>query len=162
MPSNNPNREGDLPASQVGSQESVKNDYQDLVGNEAAATPNMNNDPLAGALEQQSQTDTIRHAETDDTGVPAKDEAAPPGGPASRDTSAPAGAEIGAATTPMGAVAGQGGPTCPPEYPVKGEEGSMRFHIPGRKTYDQVIPTWCFENEAAALNAGYSAQEEDD
>jgi hypothetical protein len=161
MPSKNPNREGDLPASQVGSQETPREDYQDLVGNEAAATPNMNNDPLAGALQQQSQTDTMRHAETEDTGVAAEDEPTPPAGPASRDISAPAGAPIGAETTPMGAVAGRGAPTCPPEYPVKADQGTMRFHVPGRRSYDQVIPTWCFENEAAALNAGYQGEEDD-
>ena len=138
-----------------------KGNQRELVDN-AAAAPNMNVDPLAGAIEQQSQDDTIAHAETDDTGVPAKDEAARPGGPASRDTSAPAGAEIGAATTPMGAVAGKGAPTCPPDFPVKAAQDSMRFHVPGRRTYDQVIPTWCFENEGAALNAGYTAVEDDD
>jgi hypothetical protein len=162
MPSDNINREGDLPAGSTGSQEAPRTDYQDIVGNEAAATPDMNNDPLAGALDQQSQGDTLEHAVTEDTGIAAKDEPTPPGGPASRDTSAPAGAPIGGATTPMGAVAGRGAPTCPPEFPVKADQGTLRFHVPGRRTYDQVIPTWCFENEAAALNAGYSAHEDDE
>ncbi len=144
----------------------MRNDKSNPVGDstdvEAAAAPNMNVDPLAGALDQQAQDDTIAHAETEDTGVPAKDDATPPGGPGSRDTSAPAGAEIGAATTPMGAVAGKGSPTCPPDYPVKADQDSMRFHVPGRRTYDQVIPSWCFENEAAALNAGFSVSEDDE
>lgn len=162
MSNDTPRREGGPPGGSTGSQEAPKGDYQDIVGNETAASPTMNNDPLAGALEQQSQDDTLEHAATEDTGVPAMDETAGPGGPVSRNTSAPAGAEIGAATTPLGAVAGRNSPTCPPEYPIKGDQESMRFHVPGRRRYDQVIPAWCFENEAAALNAGYSAQDDDE
>lgn len=158
MSSDNPHREGGPIG---GSQEPATGKIQDLVGNEAAATPDMNADPLAGALDQQSQDDTMQRAATEDTGVAAKDDATPPGGPASRNTSAPAGAEIGGATTPLGAVAGRGAPTCPPDYPVKADQGSMRFHVPGRRSYDQVIPTWCFEDEAAALNAGYTADEDE-
>ena len=125
-------------------------------------SPNMNSDPLAGALDQQSQEDTIEHVETEDTGIAAKDDATYPGGPGSRNTSAPAGAEIGGATTPMGAVAGKGSTTCPPEFPVKADQESKRFHVPGRRSYDQVIPTWCFENEAVALNAGFAAQDDEE
>ncbi len=127
----------------------------------SSSNPNMNRDPLAGALNQQSQDDTIEHAETEDTGIAAQDDATYPGGPGSRNTSAPAGAEIGGATTPVGAVAGKGSTTCPPEFPVKADQESMRFHVPGRRAYDQVIPTWCFEDEAAALNAGYSAHDDE-
>lgn len=139
---------------QTGSQESPDVGAQGFTG---VSQPDMNRDPLAGAMGQDSlQDDTLQDATApEDTGLPAKDDAAPPAGPGSRNTSAPAGAQIGA-DSPPGAVAGNGSPTCPPDYPIKADQKSMQFHSPGGSTFNDIIPTWCFASEADALNAGYS------
>ena len=151
-----------VPATKTGSTEQADADLQDIADTTAGVSqPDMSRDPLAGSLDQASmQTDSIEDATApQDTGLPAKDDAAPSGGPGSKNTSAPAGAQIGA-DSPPGAVAGDGTATCPPDFPVKGHQESLRFHIPGRSSYDDVIPSWCFASEADALNAGYSASDE--
>lgn len=141
------------PVRQSGSEQSPDEAAQPLTG---VSQPDMNRDPLSGSLGQDSlQTDTQQEATEEDTGLPAKDDATPSGGPGSKNTSAPASAEIGA-NSPPGAVAGDGSPMCPPDYPIKGDQKSMQFHSPGGSTFNDIIPTWCFASEADALNAGYS------
>ena len=148
------------PATQRGSTDPTEADLQPGTASGGVSQPDMNRDPLAGAMGQDSmQDDTIRDASNQDTGLPAQDDAAPPGGLASKNTSSPAGSQIGA-DSPPGSVAGDGTPTCPAEFPIKGHQDSMRIHIPGQSTYDDVIPTWCFANEADALNAGYSQSDD--
>lgn len=61
----------------------------------------MNVDPLAGAIGQDSlQDDMLEDATEEDTGLPARDEAAPDAGPASKNTSTPTGREIGETDPP--------------------------------------------------------------
>lgn len=148
------------PATQRGGNEQTEEDLQPGSATGGVSQPDMNRDPLAGAMGESSmQADTLQDASEEDTGVSAKDDAAPPGGPASKNTSSPAGAQIGA-DAPPGAVAGDGTPTCPADFPIKGHQESMLLHIPGKVSYDDVVPTWCFANEADALNAGYSASDD--
>jgi hypothetical protein len=58
---------------------------------------------------------------------------------------------------PDGAVAGDGTRTCPVDYPVKGNGGSMIYHLPGTSSYDNTIPEWCFATEDSAIAAGFRA-----
>ncbi len=58
---------------------------------------------------------------------------------------------------PKGAVAGNGSRTCPAGYPIKGNGGSMIFHVPGTASYDATIPEWCFATEDDAVSAGFRA-----
>jgi hypothetical protein len=100
MPGANP-RDSDTsrnaPSSQTGSDARLEAELQDIAeSGAAAASPDMNQDPLAGALGQDSlQDDTLVDAVVDDTGLPARNDPAPAGGPGSKNTSAPAGEEIG-------------------------------------------------------------------
>jgi len=84
------------PATQRGSTEPTEGDLQPGTVTGGVSQPDMNRDPLAGAMDQNSmQDDTLQDATEEDTGLPARDDAAPPGGPASKNTSGPAGAQIG-------------------------------------------------------------------
>lgn len=56
-----------------------------------------------------------------------------------------------------GAVRGDGSHSCPAEYPIKGNAGSMIYHSPGRSSYDATIAEWCFATEEDALKAGFRA-----
>ena len=56
-----------------------------------------------------------------------------------------------------GAVPGDGSHSCPADYPIKGNAGSMIFHSPGRSSYATTIPEWCFATEEDALKAGFRA-----
>lgn len=87
----------DSPAAAPGSADQPGENLADIAGSgAAAASPDMNQDPLAGALGQDSlQTDTLEDAVEEDTGLPARNNPAPAGGPGSRNTSAPAGEPIG-------------------------------------------------------------------
>jgi hypothetical protein len=60
-------------------------------------------------------------------------------------------------SAPEGSVAGDGTRTCPAEYPIKGNGGSMIYHVPGTASYDATIPEWCFATEDDAIGAGYRA-----
>lgn len=62
----------------------------------------------------------------------------------------PAGLE---ATT--GWVKGDGSPSCPENYPIKGNANSRIYHLPGSPTYDQTIPEMCFADEDSAALLGY-------
>ncbi len=63
----------------------------------------------------------------------------------------------GADTEPQGRVAGDGTRTCPAGYPIKGNGGSMIYHVPGTSSYDATIPEWCFATEDDAISAGFRA-----
>ncbi|MDF0515040.1 hypothetical protein PX701_15510 [Agromyces sp. H3Y2-19a] len=45
--------------------------------------------------------------------------------------------------------------TCPSWAPIKGNESSMIYHMPGQRYYDATNPEVCFSTESAAVNAGY-------
>ena len=47
------------------------------------------------------------------------------------------------------------GMACPPEFPVKGNAGSMIFHVPGGGFYARTRPEDCFRSPADAQQAGY-------
>jgi hypothetical protein len=56
---------------------------------------------------------------------------------------------------PPGAIRGDGGRDCPPAYPIKGNESSMIYHMPGTGLYDLTIPELCFSSAASAEAAGF-------
>jgi hypothetical protein len=56
---------------------------------------------------------------------------------------------------PFGAVAGDGTATCPPDYPIKGNQQSLIYHEPGQSSYAATIPEFCFASGEAAEAAGY-------
>ncbi|MDO5635123.1 MAG: thermonuclease family protein, partial [Micrococcus sp.] len=64
---------------------------------------------------------------------------------------APAPAPAVGATGP---VAGSSG-VCPAGFPVKGNDNSMIYHVPGQSHYQQTNARNCFATEAAASAAGY-------
>jgi len=64
--------------------------------------------------------------------------------------------------TTTGPTAGGGsyapvGDSCPANAPIKGNESSMIYHMPGQRYYDVTVPEECFASEAAAQAAGYRA-----
>jgi large subunit ribosomal protein L17 len=62
-----------------------------------------------------------------------------------------------AATMKSGSVPGDGSHDCPPDYPVKGNQSSRLYHLPGSPNYTATIPEFCFADADAAEAAGYSA-----
>lgn len=85
----------------------------------------------------------------------------------SRRRSAPSpAADVGAAATPeplsaptteeplplwVPPVNGQ----CPPGYPVKANDNSGIFHLPGGRFYDRTVPERCYATEEGAEADGY-------
>ena len=61
-----------------------------------------------------------------------------------------------AASAHGGAVPGDGSHDCPPDYPVKGNLPTMRYHLPGQPSYGRTIPEVCFQSAEAAEAAGFS------
>jgi endonuclease YncB( thermonuclease family) len=59
-----------------------------------------------------------------------------------------------AASGPMNSVAGSGG-VCPHGYPVKGNDSSMIYHVPGQQFYKITNARHCFASTTAAAHAGY-------
>jgi trigger factor len=57
--------------------------------------------------------------------------------------------------TENGMVPGDGTGDCPEGYPIKGNAGSMIFHVEGDSTYERTIPEFCFASTDAAEAAGY-------
>ena len=53
-------------------------------------------------------------------------------------------------------VAGYGW-DCPADYPVKGNDSSMIYHVPSGRSYSDTTPEECFATEGAARAAGYRA-----
>lgn len=47
--------------------------------------------------------------------------------------------------------------SCPSGYPIKGNESSMIYHVPGGQFYSRTNPEMCFSSTAAARAAGYRA-----
>jgi hypothetical protein len=60
-----------------------------------------------------------------------------------------------ASDVPFGAIAGDGSTTCPPDYPIKGNQQSLIYHEPGQSSYAATIPEFCFASGEAAEAAGY-------
>lgn len=60
-----------------------------------------------------------------------------------------------AADAPFGAITGDGTATCPPDYPIKGNQQSLIYHEPGQSSYAATIPEFCFASREAAEAAGY-------
>ncbi len=54
-------------------------------------------------------------------------------------------------------VPGDGTANTPPGYPIKGNERSGIYHVPGGFAYDRTIATICFRTVEAAEAAGYRA-----
>jgi hypothetical protein len=65
-------------------------------------------------------------------------------------------AAANAGSVPPGAIRGDGGHDCPPAYPIKGNQSSMLYHLPGSPTYQSTIPEFCFSSIEAASAAGFS------
>ena len=61
-----------------------------------------------------------------------------------------------AASAHGGAVPGDGTQSCPPNYPVKGNMPSLRYHLPRSPSYNRTIPEVCFQTAAAAEAAGFT------
>ncbi|MFF2276662.1 hypothetical protein [Agromyces sp. NPDC058126] len=45
--------------------------------------------------------------------------------------------------------------TCPSWAPIKGNQSSMIYHMPGQRYYNATNPEMCFSTERAAVSAGY-------
>lgn len=44
---------------------------------------------------------------------------------------------------------------CPEGYPIKGNDNSGIFHVPGGRFYDRTVPERCYATAADALADGY-------
>jgi hypothetical protein len=44
---------------------------------------------------------------------------------------------------------------CPASHPVKGNAGSMIFHVPGGMSYERTVPERCYATEADAEADGF-------
>lgn len=60
-----------------------------------------------------------------------------------------------AVDVPFGAIIGDGTATCPPDYPIKGNQQSLIYHEPGQSSYAATIPEFCFASGNAAEAAGF-------
>ena len=60
-----------------------------------------------------------------------------------------------AVEAPFGAITGDGSATCPPDYPIKGNQQSLIYHEPGQSSYAATIPEFCFASGEAAEAAGF-------
>lgn len=60
-----------------------------------------------------------------------------------------------AVEAPFGAIIGDGTASCPPDYPIKGNQQSLIYHEPGQSSYPATIPEFCFASPEAAEAAGY-------
>jgi hypothetical protein len=58
---------------------------------------------------------------------------------------------------PQGAVRGDGNPTCPADFPIKGNANSRIYHRPADPSYAPTIPEFCFSSEEDAKKAGFRA-----
>lgn len=58
-------------------------------------------------------------------------------------------------TTPAAGRVAPNGMDCPGSHPVKGNRGSMIYHLPGDGFYEQTRPEDCFASPADAEAAGY-------
>ncbi len=56
---------------------------------------------------------------------------------------------------PADSVAADGSPTCPAEFPIKGNGRSGIYHLPGAFAYDRTVPSICFRSIEAAERAGF-------
>lgn len=75
-----------------------------------------------------------------------------------RDVVEPAGNEASlAGDENRDSVPGNGTAEAPAEYPVKGNERSGIYHVPGGFAYDRTIATIFFRTPEAAERAGYRA-----
>ena len=52
-------------------------------------------------------------------------------------------------------IEGDGSDSCPVDYPIKANERSGIYHLPGDLAYDRTVPTYCYQSEAAAERDGY-------
>jgi hypothetical protein len=62
---------------------------------------------------------------------------------------------LGPATTPEGAVAGNGTTECPSGFPIKGNAQSMLYHDASSRSYARTAAEFCFASPEAAEAAGY-------
>jgi hypothetical protein len=56
---------------------------------------------------------------------------------------------------PLGAIAGDGTASCPPNFPIKGNAQSKIYHEPGQVSYPPTVPEFCFASAEAAEAAGF-------
>lgn len=47
--------------------------------------------------------------------------------------------------------------TCPVSHPIKANDNSKIFHLPGGRFYDRTAPERCYATEDAAVRDGYRA-----
>jgi NAD(P) transhydrogenase subunit alpha len=60
---------------------------------------------------------------------------------------------------PTGAIAANGSPDCPADFPIKGNATSLIYHEPESASYGQTIPELCFATAADAEAAGFRASQ---
>lgn len=73
--------------------------------------------------------------------------------PAAHVPTTPATTTITTSTTWLPPVDGQ----CPDGYPVKANDNSGIFHVPGGRFYDRTVPERCYRNADDAAADGYRA-----
>jgi hypothetical protein len=44
---------------------------------------------------------------------------------------------------------------CPPGFPIKANDRSRIFHVPGGRSYERTVPERCYSSEHAAERDGY-------
>jgi len=52
-------------------------------------------------------------------------------------------------------IDGDGTDSCPVDYPIKANQRSGIYHMPGDLAYDRTVPTYCYQSEASAERDGY-------
>ena len=60
-----------------------------------------------------------------------------------------------AATTPSSWIEPARDGSCPPDWPIKGNDGSKIFHVPGGMSYERTVAERCYQAEADAEADGY-------
>ncbi len=56
---------------------------------------------------------------------------------------------------PGGSVRGDETGSCPADFPIKGNNSSKIYHVPGSPSYDGTKAEWCFATEEQATGAGF-------
>ena len=77
--------------------------------------------------------------------------------PTQRLVAAPSVAASPAAGSPSSAWVEPVDGACPISHPIKGNDSSKIFHLPGGRSYDRTKPERCYASADAALADGYRA-----
>ena len=82
---------------------------------------------------------------------------APDAVPGQRGAMAGFGPDTVASVAPNRWVTSEAGGTCPPGYPVKANDKSGIYHVPGGRFYARTVPERCYSEAADAAADGYRA-----